>query len=124
MIVAVRKKIPRIHSTKNNNNKETNKQTKNKTEQSKKGSETPRCFESIFSTNVHRSACKTLTTFGSLEYYSTWLSIILRHDLISNGNRTDLVFHSHVPTKLPFHICQLANLASYLCAPIFLRFFL
>ena len=54
----------------------------------------------------------------------TWLSIILRLDLISNGNRTDFVFHSHAPTKLPFHISHLANLASYLCAPIFLNFFL
>ena len=99
---------------------------KQKTKQNnKKESETPRCFETIFSTDVHRSACKTqLTTLGSLEYYSTWLSNILRHDLISNGNRTDLVFHSHGPTKRPFHIFQLPNLASYLCAPIFLRFFL
>ena len=54
----------------------------------------------------------------------TWLSIILRLDLISNGKRTDFVFHSHAPTKLPFHISHLANLASYLCAPIFLHFFL
>ena len=108
------------HATKTTTTATKNKQTKNKTKQQKES-----CFETIFSTNVHRSACKIqLTTLGSLEYYSTWLSNILRHDLISDGNRTDLVFHSHGPTKRPFHIFQLANLASYLCAPIFLRFFL
>lgn len=119
IMIAVRNRTPlNSCNENNNNNKETNK--------NKKGSEIPCCFETIFSTKVHRRARKIqLRTLRSFECYSTWLSYILRHDLISNGKRTDLAFHGQPPTELPLHIPQLlANLASYLCAPIFLRFFL